>query len=262
MTLRDVVLYEGKLDPARAAFIAMQVLSGLAAAHRAGIVHRDIKPANVFLSSTLAVRDLVKILDFGVAKLVDELHPSANEKITAFGQVLGTMAYMAPEQAAAGPVDRRADIYSVGATLFNALTGLSPMDAIIPGAPRRTLAMMAPWIDQRLCSIVDRALERAPDARWATAEEMADALAPFAEATAGGRASYGPPAGIDPIAAARLSAPTSSGTLAMPSAPRASVTYPATRPSASPWLVVLAVLLVLALAGGGLVLLVFVLRHR
>jgi serine/threonine-protein kinase len=263
MTLRDVVIYEGKLEPGRAAFIALQVLSGLAAAHKAGIIHRDVKPANVFLTSTLAVRDLVKILDFGVAKLVDELHGTAHEKITAFGQVLGTMAYMAPEQASAGTVDRRADIYSVGATLFNALTGFSPMDAITPGAPRRTLSMMAPWLDQRLCAVVDRALERAPDARFQSAEEMAEALAPFVETSTPGRASYRPPAGIDPVAAARLSAPTSSGTAAMPSVPRVSTTFGrAPAPKTPSWLVPLVVLALVAVAGVAVALSFWVRAHR
>jgi serine/threonine protein kinase len=211
LTLKDVLERETKLEPGRAAFIAMQILSGLAAAHRAGIIHRDIKPGNVFLMSTLAVRDLVKIVDFGVAKLVEDVAVAAEAKVTAFGQVLGTLAYMAPEQAHGLPVDHRADLYAVGATLYHALSGVNPIAAMTPGSPRIPLSHIAPWVDARLASIVDRALERAPEARWASAEQMADALAPFAEGAGGMRASTLPAAGVDHQVHARLSAETRGG---------------------------------------------------
>src|SRR4029079_14246027 len=87
---------DGPLSAQRLAFIVTQMLSGLAAAHRANIVHRDIKPDNVFLTSTTAVRDLVKLLDFGIAKLQGD---TADAHLTATGAMIGTPAYMSPEQA-------------------------------------------------------------------------------------------------------------------------------------------------------------------
>jgi serine/threonine protein kinase len=211
VTLRSAIDAAGKMDPARACFIAMQILSGLEAAHRSGIVHRDIKPANVFLMSTLAVRDLAKVLDFGVAKLVEDA--AGDDKLTAFGQVLGTLAYMAPEQAAGvGEIDARADLYAVGATLYHMLTGITPLGARVLGAPPPSAAQSAPWLDPQLSAIIDRALERDPNARWSSAEEMAAALAPFADSSA--RPSQ-PQLGYDPAMAARLSAPTAGGSTGM-----------------------------------------------
>jgi serine/threonine protein kinase len=176
----DVIEEERKMAASRVAFIGMQLLSGLEAAHRAGIVHRDIKPGNVFLLSTFAVRDLVKIVDFGIAKMVADVATTSRRALTDFGQVLGTFAYMAPEQAMGGEVDARADIFAAGATLFHALAGVRPTEAIVPGQPRASLADMAPWVDRRLAAIIDKAMQRNPADRFSTAQEMADALAPFA----------------------------------------------------------------------------------
>jgi serine/threonine-protein kinase len=216
-TLADVLARDGRLEPARAAFIAVQLLSGLAAAHRAGIVHRDVKPANVFLQSTSVMRDLVKVLDFGVAKLVLEATPGATA-MTQAGQVIGTLAYMAPEQATSGAaIDGRTDIFGVGATLFHALAGVRPFDATEPGIGRASLSRIAPWIDSELAAIVERALQKSPDARWPNADEMAAALQPFTSGAGGARVSSPSAAptvdrsGWNPAAIGRLEAPTGGG---------------------------------------------------
>jgi serine/threonine protein kinase len=180
--LADAIEDQRKMPPGRVALIGMQLLSGLGAAHQAGIVHRDVKPGNVFLLSTFAVRDLVKIVDFGIAKMVVDVAATSRRALTDFGQVLGTFAYMAPEQAIGGNVDARADIFAAGATLFHALTGMRPTEVIVPGQPRAKLADLAPWVDKKLAAIIDRAMEREPADRFASAQEMADALAPFVEA--------------------------------------------------------------------------------
>lgn len=221
-TLAAVLEQESRLDPARAAFIGVQLLAGLAAAHRAGIVHRDVKPANVFLQSTTAMRDLVKVLDFGVAKLALEATHGA-KAMTQAGQVLGTLAYMAPEQAVGGAsVDARTDVFGAGATLFHALSGVRPFDATEPGGGRTPLERLAPWVHRDLAAVIERALARSPDARWPSAEEMAAALQPFAAsanasasananagAGAGANASAAPRhVGWDPSAIGRLEAPT------------------------------------------------------
>ena len=103
-SLGEVLRRETTISEARIAFIARQVLAALGAAHRAGIVHRDVKPDNVFLTSIAGVGDVGKMLDFGVAKLVE---PQAGGPLTAVGEVLGTTSYMAPEQALGVPVDAR-----------------------------------------------------------------------------------------------------------------------------------------------------------
>jgi serine/threonine protein kinase len=219
-TLAQVLAQEGRLDPARAAFIGVQLLSGLAAAHRAAIVHRDVKPANVFLQSTSAMRDLVKVLDFGVAKLALEATPDGRA-MTQAGEVLGTLSYMAPEQAISGAaVDARTDIFGVGATLFHALSGVRPFDATEPGGGRTPLDRLAPWVHRDLAAVVERALQRSPDARWSTADDMAAALQPFASGAGAVAASPSSPSGAsgerrlsgwDPAAIGRLEAPTGGG---------------------------------------------------
>ena len=223
-TLADVLDAGGRLDPPRAAFIGVQLLSGLAAAHRAGIVHRDVKPANIFLQSTTAMRDLVKVLDFGVAKLALDATPGA-KAMTQAGQIIGTLSYMAPEQMVSGAaIDGRTDIFGVGATLFHALSGVRPFDATEPGVGRTPLDRIAPWVSRELAAVIERALQRSPDARWSTGDEMAAALQPFAgghgvsaapsgPSLGGAGASKPPPAqaGWNPSAIGHLEAPTGGG---------------------------------------------------
>jgi len=184
-TLRDLVQTAKKLDPPRAVFIALQILSGLAAAHRAGIIHRDVKPANIFLQKTLAVRDHVKLLDFGLAKLMETSPGDQGDMpVTQRGFVVGTRAYMAPEQEEAGHVDARSDLYAVGATLYYALSGRKPkasreVRTTIP--LRKVVAEISP----KLAAVVDQALAPRPNDRYASAEKMAEALAEFSGGGAG-----------------------------------------------------------------------------
>jgi eukaryotic-like serine/threonine-protein kinase len=117
-TLRELVA-GGPLPPARALAITRQVLAGLAHAHEKGIVHRDIKPANIMLTQATGTGDHVRILDFGLAKLVD-----ADQSVSSV--VVGTPSYMSPEQASAKKVDARADVYATAVVLFELLTGEKP----------------------------------------------------------------------------------------------------------------------------------------
>lgn len=182
-SLRELLAEAGTLAPSRVAFIALQILSALAAAHDAKIVHRDVKPANIFILKTFAVRDFVKVLDFGVAKVLDP--GSAAPVITDLGQVLGTASYMAPEQAKGLQVDGRADLFAVGSILFEALSGRRPRELGAAGIidvgmkPCLKLRDVAPSIDPLLARVVDRALALDPKERFPTAEAMAKALAPF-----------------------------------------------------------------------------------
>lgn len=179
-SLRDLVKTEGALSPERAARLFVQISSALDSAHRSGIVHRDMKPGNVVIVSTPTLGEIAKVLDFGIAKLTSPDAPA----LTRDGDIVGTMAYMSPEQAGGGQVDARSDLYSLGATLFFALTGARPVDArtadelflgIIEGRTRAVRSVRAD-VDPALASVVERALALAPTDRFASAAEMGDAL--------------------------------------------------------------------------------------
>jgi serine/threonine-protein kinase len=127
-TLKARLDEAGRLQPAEAGRIMQQVLQGLAYSHARGVIHRDIKPANIIL----AAGGEAKIADFGVAKL-------ENSEMTAAGTIIGTPAYMAPEQFLGVGVDSRSDIYSAGVTLFHMLTGERPYDGTMSAIMHRVL---------------------------------------------------------------------------------------------------------------------------
>ena len=135
VTLSNVLNREGRLPVARAVDIARQVAEALAAAHELGIVHCDLKPDNVMLAKTKGGRDLVKVVDFGIAKAVQ----TDGQTITRTGYIVGTPAYMSPEQITGDPLDGRSDIYALGCILFKMLTGMDP-----PGGTRRASGADAP----------------------------------------------------------------------------------------------------------------------
>lgn len=180
-SLRELISRERRLPEARMAFVANQILDALGAAHRAGIVHRDIKPDNVFLTRLANIDDIVKVLDFGVAK-----HASEGQ-LTAHGARMGSPAYMSPEQAIGGAVDARTDLYCLGATMYHALTGRLPFDTTslaellewIASRPPPPMALHVPDIDPRMAALVERAMAKDPSTRFQTADEMKAALDPF-----------------------------------------------------------------------------------
>jgi len=166
------------------AWIAVQVLAGLAAAHGANVIHRDLKPDNVFLTELPRVSDVVKLLDFGVAKLTES---PWDEHLTQTGVVMGTPAYMAPEQARGESADARSDLYAVGCLIFEALTGRPPFiannyNAVMFQINQTTppsLAELRPDLDPQFCAVIKQSMEKDLDARLQTARIFAEALAPW-----------------------------------------------------------------------------------
>jgi serine/threonine-protein kinase len=191
--LAAVLREEGALPEARAVEIGQQILGSLAEAHDAGIVHRDVKPANVMLTRTRSGEDLVKVLDFGIAKLRDEGSPG--HTTTSVGAIVGTPSYLAPEHARGEPLDGRADLYAVGCVLHELVAGRPPFDARTPVAvvsahlhePPPSLAARAPGVSRRFAAVVERALAKRPADRFQTADAMRDALLGVGETSADGR---------------------------------------------------------------------------
>jgi serine/threonine-protein kinase len=164
---------------------AIQACEGLDEAHRAGIVHRDIKPANLFLTRRPNGTPCIKVLDFGISKAVFMVRPSEDVHSTDTRAVFGTPFYMAPEQMrSARDVDGRSDLWSLGASLYELLSGIPPFPAqsIVDLAYRianedpRSLRARRPEIPEGLEEIVFRCLERDPGRRFQSARSLASAL--------------------------------------------------------------------------------------
>lgn len=189
-TLSDVIKRVGPLPFATAAEIVFQVLSGLAAAHDKGIVHRDIKPENVFLSERIGLPEIVKLLDFGVSKMLVR-GPDENDEdfdLTRTGMVMGTPYYMSPEQARGDRnLDARVDLYACGVVLYESLTGKRPfvaqnynalLIAILSGKPR-PIAELRPDIPPPFARVIARAMARSRSERYQNAAELQRDLLPL-----------------------------------------------------------------------------------
>jgi CheY-like chemotaxis protein len=205
VSLRQELTRHGRFSAERTAFIACQTLAALSAVHRAHVIHRDIKPENIFLTSISGLGDIVKVLDFGVAKV----HAVPGETLTQAGTVLGTPSYMAPEHARGAPIDLRSDLYSVGAIMYEALTGLAPfvgdnynalLFAIQQGAPT-PLEQLRRDLDPALVGVVQRAMASEAAARFQSAQDMASALQPWLSLEA---AAHAPPESSAPAFAPTL----------------------------------------------------------
>ncbi len=189
-TLRDALAGRA-LAPRRALVLTRQLLEAVGHAHRTGVVHRDLKPENVMLAQVGregARYEQVKILDFGVVKLLGiAATVLGDDRLTRTGMIHGTPTYMAPEQALGRPVDGRADLYALGAILFELLIGTPPFDAPDPVALLRkhvsvppprllTIASDAAWATPEVDALVAIALAKKPAERFADASAMIAAL--------------------------------------------------------------------------------------
>jgi serine/threonine-protein kinase len=184
-SLEALLARERRLSVARAADLVLQACRGIAAAHAAGIVHRDLKPHNLYLCRRQDGTDLVKVLDFGIAKL----EAFDDGLATRTGLVLGTPAYMSPEQARGDKIiDARADVYGLGAILYQLLSGEKPHPGASPNAILHHIATQPPVplradelsLPAALVAVIDRSLASDLEVRFASAEALAEALAPFA----------------------------------------------------------------------------------
>ncbi len=231
-----------RLSHADALEYAMQMIEGVEAAHRAGVVHRDLKPDNVIITKTPKGEPLLKLLDFGIAKL--RVTGQLDRGLTRPGVIMGTPEYMAPEQAySADAVDARADIFSLGVMIFEMLAGRRPVGGDEPhqiaaaylSGQISKLSDLAPGLAPELCAAVHRAMEAQPKDRFSTVAELREAIEPFAKAArAPSVVTPVPPGTSEPRAATPAAPapaavpPTSAGTSPAPDeAPAPAAAFPA-----------------------------------
>jgi hypothetical protein len=190
----------GPLDTDWVLRVAGDVLLALGAAHAAGLVHRDVKPANVLL----ATDGCAKVADFGIAK---SLEVAAAADLTTTNQLVGTPAYVAPERILGEPASPQSDLYAVGVVLYEALAGRKPFQGNTPVATAyaiqhetpTALGELRPDLSPTVVAAVERAMDRAPAARFASAADMADALG-VAGVTGPSMATFSDPTVLDAVA--------------------------------------------------------------
>jgi serine/threonine protein kinase len=175
-------LLTGPLDPLRAIDLEIQILRGLEHAHDNGVIHRDLKPENVFVTSDHEGEEVLKLVDFGIAKIVDEdVEEAGSQPLTRLGLVFGTPHYMSPEQATGSAIDQRTDIYSAGVLLYQMLAGKLPFDNDDPVALIRMQVTVDPpplpdSIPVPLQRVVKMMMAKTRDQRYPDARSARKAL--------------------------------------------------------------------------------------
>jgi serine/threonine protein kinase len=181
-TIREVVQEEGAMSPARVLGILKATLECVGAAHKLGIVHRDIKPANVFLCEYHGTHDFVKVIDFGIAKVVGTLDSAAEQTISQPGGVMGTPGYLAPEQLAGKPAGTQADLYAIGVIGHEMLTGQkafkgsTPLEKLTQQALGELVEAPPEVLASPLYRVVTGLLQPRLTDRYPTAERALDDL--------------------------------------------------------------------------------------
>ncbi len=184
-TLQQMVEREGPLAPERVAYLIGDAAAALSEAHARGLVHRDLKPSNLMITTTGGQTDFVKVIDFGIARAADDRARHATA-LTQANMVVGTPAYMAPEQASGGAVDAAADVYALGAVAYFALTGQPAVHGSTPAAVMAThhesgiepVALRAPHaVPDDVGAIVMRCLRTDRSQRYGDAAALAQAWA-------------------------------------------------------------------------------------
>jgi len=159
-TLQNVLAKEAPLDSARAVALMLQISAAVAAAHEAGIIHRDLKPANIFIVQRAEVPAVVKVLDFGIAKLaIESLEEEEPMTLTQIGAMIGTPRYMSPEQCDGAELTPAADVYSLGVILYEMLTGTVPFSGSTPLAIAMKQTSEIPRNPREFVSTIPVALE-------------------------------------------------------------------------------------------------------
>ena len=188
-TLRDTLAREAPLEVARAVSLMLQATAAVAAAHEAGIIHRDLKPANILVTQSTDVPSIVKVLDFGIAKLAAETLDDDHMALTQLGTMLGTPRYMSPEQCDGLELTPAADVYSLGVILYEMLTGMTPFSGPTPLAialkqstefprPPREIVSSIP---EDLEHLILHTLEKRPEDRPANAAALRHELLEIAD---------------------------------------------------------------------------------
>jgi serine/threonine-protein kinase len=234
-SLRSVIAKEGPLVPARALAIAVQVAASLSDAHAHNIVHRDLKPDNVMLQERGRQRDVVRVLDFGIAKLRDDSR-ATQQAMTQAGDMLGTPQYMAPEQIKGDPVDGRCDVYALGCMIYEMVTARLPFEAAsimamlskhlleapVPPSQRRPDVAIPPAIDQLVLAAMAKDPAQRPTTMELYGEQIAAVLATLPAPTAPITAPPSPvPIAVTPLPHPVVTPPSPSPVVSAPYVPPA-----------------------------------------
>ena len=181
-SLVDVIRDEGPLPVTRALHFILQISAAIGVAHAQGIVHRDVKPENLIVIERHGDPDFIKVLDFGIARLLWGEHTA----LTQSGVIFGTARYISPEGASGEPTDARSDVYSIGVLAYQLLTGVSPFDAATPVAmlmkhihevpPDLRRMGLGGQVPASIADVIMRCLAKRADERWDDASQLASAL--------------------------------------------------------------------------------------
>jgi len=176
------IVRKGPMDAARALYIMRQVCKSLAEAHSKGIVHRDLKPDNIFVCEIYGEKDFVKVIDFGIAKFLED----ENANLTQAGKMFGTPRYLSPEQAQGKRLDNRSDLYTCGVILFECVSGRPPFVAeeaiavaikhVQEQPPKLSEVNPSVRVSAAVDKLIFRLLNKKPDARFQSAEEVVEAI--------------------------------------------------------------------------------------